>query len=63
LWFTSVTEIGPYSDARAPPGKTTVTASMCTAGFDPAVASSADDPWRISVTRSWSSPARWDRSS
>ena len=49
LWFASVNEVGPFSDAGAPAGETTVTASMRTAGFDPAVTSSTDDPFRISV--------------
>ena len=49
LWFTSVNEVGPYGDAGAPAGETTVTASMRTAAFDPAVTTSTDDPFRISV--------------
>ena len=49
LWFASVNEVGPFSDAGAPAGETTVTAAMRTAGFDPAVTSSTDDPYRISV--------------
>ncbi len=49
LWFANVNEVGPYTDAGPPPGETTVTASMRTAGFDPAVTSSTDDPYRISV--------------
>jgi hypothetical protein len=49
LWFASVNEVGPFGDAGAPAGQTTVTASMRTAGFDPAVTSSTDDPFRIAV--------------
>ena len=49
LWFSGVTEIGPFTDAGAPPGQTTVTASMRTSAFDPAVTSSTDDPFRIAV--------------
>jgi len=49
LWFVSVNEVGPFSDAGAPAGETTITASMRTAAFDPAVTSSTDDPFRISV--------------
>lgn len=49
LWFSSVNQVGPYTDAGAPPGHTTVTASVRTAPFDPAVASSTDDPFRIAV--------------
>jgi subtilisin family serine protease len=49
LWFTSVSELGPFTDAGPPAGQTTITASMRTAGFDPAVTSSTDDPFRIAV--------------
>ncbi|MGX7681788.1 S8 family serine peptidase [Jatrophihabitans sp. DSM 45814] len=49
LWFTNVSELGPYTDDGPPAGQTTITASMRTAGFDPAVTSSTDDPFRISV--------------
>jgi hypothetical protein len=46
LWFTAVSELGPYTDAGAPAGETTVTASMRTSAFDPAVTSSTNDPWQ-----------------
>src|SRR5882757_3329620 len=49
LWFTSVNELGPFTDAGPPAGETTVSASMRTAGFDLAVTSSTDDPFRIAV--------------
>jgi subtilisin family serine protease len=49
LWFTTVSELGPFTDNGAPAGQTTITASMRTAGFDPAVTSSTDDPFRIAV--------------
>ena len=49
IWFTSVSELGPFTDAGAPAGQTTITASMRTAGFDPAVTSSTDDPFRIAI--------------
>jgi hypothetical protein len=49
LWFTNVNEVGPYTDAGPPAGVTTVIASMRTAGFDPAVSTSTDDPFRIAV--------------
>jgi hypothetical protein len=49
IWFTSIDEIGPYTDAGAPPGHTTISASMRTDAFDPAVTSSTDDPFRIAV--------------
>ncbi|HEY7010287.1 MAG TPA: S8 family serine peptidase [Jatrophihabitantaceae bacterium] len=49
IWFTGVDEIGPFTDAGAPSGETTINASMRTAAFDSAVTSSTDDPFRISV--------------
>ncbi len=49
IWFTTVNELGPFTDAGAPAGQTTITASMRTAGFDPAVTSSTDDPFRIAI--------------
>jgi len=49
IWFSSIDEIGPYTDAGAPSGHTTISASMRTAAFDPAVTSSTDDPFRIAV--------------
>jgi len=47
IWFGAIDEIGPYTDAGAPSGHTTVTASMRTAAFDRNVNSSTDDPFRI----------------
>ncbi|MEO7060885.1 MAG: S8 family serine peptidase [Lapillicoccus sp.] len=49
IWFTTVSELGPFTDAGQPTGQATVTASMRTAAFDPAVTSSTDDPFRIAV--------------
>jgi len=49
IWFGAIDEIGPYTDAGAPSGHTTMTASMRTAAFDPNVTSSTDDPFRIAV--------------
>jgi hypothetical protein len=49
LWFTSVQELGPFTDDGAPSGQTAITASMRTAAFDRAVTSSTDDPFRIAV--------------
>ncbi|HEY3631593.1 MAG TPA: S8 family serine peptidase [Jatrophihabitantaceae bacterium] len=49
LWFSNVNELGPYTDAGPPAGETTITASMRTAGFDSAVSTSTDDPYRIAV--------------
>jgi hypothetical protein len=49
LWFTAVWEIGPFNDPGAPPGQSTMSASIRTAAFDPAVTSTTDDPFRIAV--------------
>jgi hypothetical protein len=45
VWFTNMQEIGPFTDAGAPPGETTITASMRTLAFNPDVTSSTDDPY------------------
>jgi hypothetical protein len=42
-------QIGPFTDAGAPPGETTITASMETLAFDPAVTSTAGDPYGNAV--------------
>jgi hypothetical protein len=49
VWFTNMQEIGPFTDAGAPAGETTITASMRTLAFDPAVTSSTDDPYGNAV--------------
>lgn len=49
IWFTNMQQIGPFTDAGAPPGETTITASMVTLAFDPAVTSSAGDPYGNAV--------------
>jgi hypothetical protein len=49
IWFSSVSEIGPYSDAGEPSGHTTLTAAMRTAPFDPSVTTSTDDPFRLAI--------------
>ena len=49
IWFTAIDEIGPFSDSGEAPGTATITASMRTNLFDPAVTTSTDDPFRISV--------------
>ncbi len=49
IWFGAIDEIGPFSDAGATPGTTTMTATMRANAFDPAVTSSTDDPFRIAV--------------
>ena len=49
IWFTNMQQIGPFTDAGAPAGSTTITASMKTLLFDPAVTSSTGDPYGNSV--------------
>ncbi len=49
IWFTGIDELGPFSDSGETPGTATITASMRTNLFDPAVTTSTDDPFRISV--------------
>jgi hypothetical protein len=49
IWFTNMQQIGPFTDAGAPTGQSTITASMRTLAFDPTVTSSTDDPFRASV--------------
>jgi hypothetical protein len=46
IWFTSMSEIGPFTDAGQASGQTTLTATMQTAPFDPNVTSSTDDPFQ-----------------
>jgi len=59
IWFTNMQQIGPFTDAGAPAGSSTVSASIRTLGFDPAVTSSTDDPFLGSVdpTAGLGSPA------
>jgi hypothetical protein len=45
VWFTNMQEIGPFTDAGAPSGETTITASMRTLAFDSDVSSSTNDPY------------------
>jgi subtilisin family serine protease len=49
LWFTGIDEIGPFGPGGEPTGSATMAAAILTDGFDPAVATSTDDPFRISV--------------
>jgi hypothetical protein len=49
IWFTNMQQIGPFTDAGAPAGETTITASMRTLAFDPAVTSSTGDPYGNAV--------------
>jgi hypothetical protein len=48
-WTDYVQEIGPFSDAGAAPGTSTLTAVASTAGFDSAVTSSTGDVYKLSV--------------
>ena len=45
IWYNAMQQIGPFTDAGAPPGQSTVSASMRTFAFDRAVTSSTDDPY------------------
>ncbi|GHF65533.1 hypothetical protein FHX82_006109 [Amycolatopsis bartoniae] len=49
IWFADVQELGPFGPAGAPAGHASYTASMVTAGFDPAVTSSTGDPYDQAV--------------
>jgi hypothetical protein len=49
IWFTNMQQIGPFTDDGAPPGSSTLTASMRTLAFDSAVTSSTGDPYGNSV--------------
>ncbi len=59
IWFTNMQQIGPFTDAGAPAGSSTLSASMKTLGFDSAVTSSTDDPFLGSIdpTAGLGSPA------
>jgi hypothetical protein len=48
IWFTNMQQIGPFPDA-APPGQSTLSASMRTFAFDPTVTSEPGDPYGNSV--------------
>jgi len=48
-WTTYVQEIGPFTDAGAPTGSTTLVANARTAGFDRAVQSSTGDPYLAAI--------------
>ncbi|MDQ1487338.1 MAG: hypothetical protein QOJ62_3031 [Actinomycetota bacterium] len=48
-WFTYVQEIGPFTDAGAPSGSTTLVADATTNGFDTNVTSSVGDPYLSAV--------------
>jgi len=48
-WATYVQEIGPFTDAGAPAGSTTLVANARTAGFDGSVQSSTGDPYLAAI--------------
>ena len=48
IWFTNMQQIGPFPTA-APPGQSTLSASMRTFAFDPTVTSAAGDPYGNAV--------------
>ena len=49
IWFTNMQQIGPFTDAGAPAGQTTISASMVTLAFDPTMSSDTGDPYGNSV--------------
>ncbi|HTU76674.1 MAG TPA: S8 family serine peptidase [Trebonia sp.] len=52
-WYAQPTECGPYATA-APSGTATVTATVTTKAFDPAVTSSTSDLWTVAQTGAFS---------
>jgi hypothetical protein len=50
FWGTFVQQIGPFSDAGAPAGTTTLTATAVTQPLDPTVTSAAGDPYAPGIT-------------
>ena len=50
FWGTFVQQIGPFSDAGAPAGTSTLTATALTQPLDPAVTSAAGDPYAPGFT-------------
>jgi len=50
LWSTFVQQIGPFSDAGAPAGTSTLTATAVTQPLDPSVTSTAGDPYAPGFT-------------
>jgi hypothetical protein len=49
IWFTNMQQIGPFTDAGAPPGQSTLTASMATLAFDSGLTSQTGDPYGNAV--------------
>ncbi|WP_280665544.1 MULTISPECIES: S8 family serine peptidase [unclassified Kitasatospora] len=56
LWGTYVQQIGPFSDAGAPAGTSTITATAHTLAFDPALTSNAGDPFAVAVNATAAQP-------
>jgi hypothetical protein len=50
LWGTFVQQIGPFTDAGAPAGTSTLAATAVTQPLDPAVTSAAGDPYAPAFT-------------
>lgn len=50
FWGTFVQQIGPFTDAGAPAGTSTLTATAVTQPLDPAVTSAAGDPYAPGFT-------------
>jgi hypothetical protein len=50
FWGTFMQQIGPFSDAGAPAGTSTLTATAVTQPLDPAVTSAAGDPYAPGIT-------------
>ena len=50
LWGSFVQQIGPFTDAGAPAGTSTLTATAVTQPLDPAVTSTAGDPYAPGLT-------------
>ncbi|MDH6125832.1 S8 family serine peptidase [Kitasatospora sp. GP82] len=51
-WSTYVQQIGPFSNAGAPSGTSTITATAHTRAFDPAITSTTGDPFAAAVNAS-----------
>jgi hypothetical protein len=57
-WSTYVQEIGPFGDAGAPAGSTTLTATATTLGFDRSVTTSTGDPYLAAVDPTAADPQK-----
>ncbi|MDH6130638.1 hypothetical protein P3T37_000005 [Kitasatospora sp. MAA4] len=56
FWSTYVQQIGPFTNAGAPAGTSTVTATAHTQAFDSALTSSTGDPFALAVNASAAQP-------